>query len=198
MLSLKSWYRRNLPFVAFCLILFSIYLVLNTFCSDKEKAFLLGGLILQILGVGITLYGILCIREEFNSPSIWVLIKGLFRFKSNVVIGTGSGILTTFEQTVVDFSIAYPIKEHPINDVNTENIQRLFEIINNDRKTLKALWEQNEANKKRLEAEALVKINQISQQNQRVHVSGSGLTIMGIGWVMVGLICSSVPFLMRL
>lgn len=192
--SLKSWYRRNHPFVAFCLVLFSLYLVLSRFCSDSEKAFLLGGLILQFLGVVITLNGIVCIRKEFNSPSLFELFKGLFRFKSRTVIGTGSGSLTTFGQTVVDFSRVSPIREHPVKDVNTENINLIFEIINNDRQTLQALWEHHETSKQRLETEAILKVNQLRQLNHRVHISGSGLTLIGIGWVIFGLTCSAIPF----
>ncbi|QEW06349.1 hypothetical protein [Nitrincola iocasae] len=189
---LRSWYLRNSPFLAFCLVLVSLFFVIKTFCTETEPSLLIAGLTLQLLGILITFIGILDIRKEFNRPGFWELIKGLFRFKSRTVYGIGSGNLNMLAATVTA-SKAEPTTGSSKEDVNAENIYRLFNMVHEDRHQAQMLLEQLRNIEKRIDAEVLPKVGQISQQTERIHISGSGLTLMGLGWVAIGVICSAIP-----
>ncbi|MFN3881490.1 MAG: hypothetical protein ACK4L8_08695 [Nitrincola lacisaponensis] len=189
---IRSWYRRNKPFVAFCLVLVSIYFVIRTFVTETELSFLIGGLVLQLLGISVTFKGILDIRKEFNRPGFWELTKGLFRFESKTVIAVASGNLNMLAATVIASGVTQS-KDKSKQDINAENIDRLFQLINEDRKQAQMLLEQLRNVEKRIDAEVLPKVGQISQKTERIHISGSGLTLMGLGWVAIGVICSAIP-----
>lgn len=182
----ETWYLRNRLFVLSVLWPISVFILPSSLIESASLVLNISAYVLQLSGLIITIMGLLSTRSEFGGLSPSELLKGLFRIKP-VVIARGGGTLMNLEQVVLDVSPVTPTECRDLEEKVEVNTQLLFKHINNDRFSIRHLLSRQQHFENDFKNKIGKQVGEHYRTVERVHLSGSGLALVGLIWVGVGM-----------
>lgn len=169
------------------------------YICNSEASFRITGLILQILGIGTVAYGIRDTRKMFGHPSFLSLLRDWFmRFPKF------GGQIRSFAANIKATSMTSNARGHVwINPIDASNEERIKALeANLEAVNLRLCQTQNQIDQcdreiKRSfkkEYDIRTKANrQILQKLEAAETGGIYISAMGVLWLFVGVIMSSIP-----
>lgn len=187
----RQWYSLNKAFVLFVVWSVATYMLPSALFDERILVLNISAYVLQVSGLIITIEGLLSVRSEFGARSIPELISDFFVLKP-IENHSGSGTLLTFKQTVLDKRPVIPIECLDRDEGLNKNIAALFECINHDRVAIEHLLDRQKETEEKIRDELGPKIGEHQRRSERVNLHGSGLALVGLLWVGIGMTQSAL------
>jgi hypothetical protein len=196
--SIFYWFIKPYLFWITILVL-AASLVQVVYISSSEASFRITGLFLQILGIGTVAYGIHETRKMFGHPSFFSLAKDwLERFPKF------GGRIRLFSSNIQATSMVGNPRLHVwMNAKDDSNEERIKAIEINLKSVNERLCEaQNQIDQCerkiqqdiKKEQDVRIKVDrEILDKIEAIETGGIHITAMGVVWLFVGVIMSSVP-----
>jgi hypothetical protein len=203
---LKSWLIKFLRWVGEALpalIFFGVLLVVGLVCiytNATEETIIYWGLVLQLLGMAVAIWGLLKIRNHFNKPTLRHLAYGwLKRFPKwdrrvpPKVSSLYGSILFS------DDSLEQWFPDDPESSIEArmelilKNLDLLREGRSNIVKGISALSKKQEIDKNELSETIKTKEVLIKSDLEKLHTSDIFTSIVGLLWLICGIVMSTAP-----
>ncbi|MES9934305.1 MAG: hypothetical protein ABW162_15960 [Candidatus Sedimenticola sp. PURPLELP] len=182
-----------------CLLVLAAAILIPFYTWKTEFSIRLSGYLLEMFGLGLTLFGLVKIRSHFQLDSIKTLLSSwLARFpkwRGNVVLGVGSARSKSFVSNAF-FSVWSPDdKTAPLEervDKIITNIERLRDTQSQNRQKIGAI-ESDVTELKKSEAKAREEMEKkIKEDMESVHAGGIFESMAGLVWLAGGLTLSTL------
>lgn len=190
------WIKRKLLWIT--IVVFAAALLQVLFISSSEASFRITGLILQLLGIGTVAHGIHETRKMFGHPSPFSIVKD--KLRQLLKFGGRVRLITSNIQATSMTNIVRP--QVWMNAKDNSNEERINAIETNLKYLNKRLCEvQNQIDQCERRIEKEIKGEQdfrikadreIMEKIEAVETGGINISTMGVFWLFVGVIMSSV------